>query len=117
MLRGENPTIYGDGEQSRDFIQVHDVVAGFLGAMDTQVTGETFNIGTGRATSVNSVLRELNRLLGTSFAGHHVPQVPGELRYSVADIAKARRILDFEPLHRFEHSLATVVEDIQRIPN
>lgn len=114
MLNGENPTVYGDGEQSRDFVQVQDVVRGFLKAMDTQVSGETFNIGTGVATSVNSVLRALNILLGTSFPGEHVPPVCGELRYSVADIDKARHKLGFEPIYQFESSIGTVVEEIQR---
>ena len=95
LLAGQNPIIYGDGEQSRDFVQVQDVVHGFLQAMDASVSGETFNIGTGVATSVNSVLRALNSLLGTSFPGKHVPAVSGELRYSVADIEKARRSLGF----------------------
>jgi len=91
MLNGENPRIFGDGGQSRDFIHVEDVARGFLNAMDASVSHETFNIGTGIPTSVNSVLRALNRHLGTSFPGEHVPQEPGELRYSVADISKARK--------------------------
>ncbi|MGB8472926.1 MAG: NAD-dependent epimerase/dehydratase family protein [Candidatus Acidiferrum sp.] len=115
LLNGENPTIYGDGEQSRDFVQVHDVVRGFLRAMDAPVTGETFNIGTGVATSVNSVLRTLNTLFGTSFPGEHVPPVSGELRYSVADIGKARHKLGFEPDHRFTTSIGSVVREIQSI--
>jgi UDP-glucose 4-epimerase len=113
ILKRENPTIFGDGEQSRDFVHVEDVVQGFLNAMDANVPGETFNIGTGVATSVNSVLRTLNSLLGTSFPGDHVEPASGELRYSVANVDKARRLLSFSPAHRFETSIATVLGEIQ----
>jgi UDP-glucose 4-epimerase len=114
MLNGENPTIFGDGQQSRDFVQVQDVVQGFIQAMDSQVTGETFNIGTGTSTSVNSVLKVLNTHLGTAFPGEYVPQAAGELRYSVADISKARRQLGFAPTHRFESSIGEVLEEMKK---
>jgi UDP-glucose 4-epimerase len=115
MLNGENPRIFGDGGQSRDFIHVEDVARGFLNAMDASVNHETFNIGTGIPTSVNSVLRALNRHLGTSFPGEHVPQEPGELRYSVADISKARKKLGFLPQHQLESSIGTVLREMQSV--
>jgi UDP-glucose 4-epimerase len=114
ILKGENPTIFGDGQQSRDFVQVQDVVQGFLQAMDSPVTGETFNIGSGISTSVNSVLNALNTHLGTSFPGEYVPPAVGELRYSLADISKARRQLGFAPTHRFESSIGEVLEEMKK---
>jgi UDP-glucose 4-epimerase len=112
LHNGENPTVFGDGEQCRDFVHVEDVVSGFVRAMNANISGETFNIGTGVPVSVNAVLRSLNRVMQTAYTGQHVNAVPGELRYSVADIRKARNVLGYEPVHRFDSSIETVVREI-----
>lgn len=112
LQQGQAPTIFGDGEQCRDFVHVADVVQGFIGAMEADVSGETFNIGTGVATSVNDVLRHLQRVLRTALPGQHVAAAPGELRYSIADIRKARRMLGYTPQYRFDTAIETVVHAI-----
>lgn len=112
LAAGERPTIFGDGEQRRDFVHVSDIVRGFLCALEAPVTGETFNIGTGVATSVNHVLAQLQKVLGTSLAPVYAPAVAGELRHSVADIAKARRLLGYEPQQVFASAVASVAEEI-----
>jgi UDP-glucose 4-epimerase len=112
LKAGLAPTLYGDGEQCRDFVHVDDVVQGFLGAMDHDVSGETFNIGSGKPRSVNSVLRALQNVMGTEIATMHAPAVPGELRNSVADITRARMRLHYEPRHEFESSLSEVVAQV-----
>ena len=100
MVQGERPTIYGDGEQRRDFVHVADVVQGFMKALfSDDVSGETFNIGTSVATSVNQIVDYLNTAMGTDFVGAYVESVPGELRYSIADISKARDMLGYLPQH------------------
>jgi nucleoside-diphosphate-sugar epimerase len=109
IRQNESPVIFGDGEQCRDFVHVEDVVAGFIAAMDAPVTGETFNIGSGVPRTVNWVLERINQVMGTSFPGRHVDPVPGELRNSIADIGKARRILAFEPRRMFDTSIVEVV--------
>ena len=108
----KNPTIFGDGKQCRDFVHVEDVVSGFVRAMDTPTFGETFNIGTGTPLSVNAVLQSLNRAMHTGYTGKHVEAVPGELRYSVADIRKAQKMLGYEPAHRFDSSIDVVVREV-----
>ena len=112
LLKGQTPTIYGDGEQCRDFVHVNDVVSGLLAAMDADVTGETFNIGTGIDTSVNSVLRHVNQAMKTDVEGRHEPAVLGELRFSVADIRKAAQTIGYQPAHRFDQSVDEVVTEI-----
>jgi UDP-glucose 4-epimerase len=109
LRRGEAPTVFGDGEQCRDFIHVADVVAGLIASMDADVRGETFNLGTGQSVSVNQVVAHLNRVLGTNLPPVYAPAVEGELRNSVADIAKARNLLGFTPRHRFDTAIAQVV--------
>ncbi len=112
LLKREQPQIYGDGRQCRDFVHVDDVVAGFVAAMDSDVTGEIFNIGTGTATTVNQVYDYIRKNLQNTVAAAHVPAVDGELRYSIADISRARQMIGYTPRHRFEQSIAEVVAEI-----
>jgi nucleoside-diphosphate-sugar epimerase len=112
MLKGEEPDIFGDGEQCRDFVHVQDVAGAFVQAMDAEVTGETFNVGTGIPVSVNSVFHSVRQAMGLSLAARYVPAVPGELRYSVADIGRAQKALGYEPTHSFDSSVGQVVEEI-----
>jgi UDP-glucose 4-epimerase len=115
--KGESPTIFGDGNQCRDFVHVKDVVAGFMRAMAAQVTGETFNIGTGVPISVNAVIRSLNKVMKRPLPGRHVEPARGELRYSVADISKARKMLGYEPAYEFDAALPDVVDEMLRFPS
>ena len=112
LRNGEAATVFGDGEQARDFVHVEDVVSAFVCAMEASVTGETCNIGTGRATTVNDVYKIVSSYMGVDRNPEHCPAVAGELRYSIADIAKARRILHYEPQHRFEASIGAVIDEI-----
>ena len=101
--RGESPTIFGDGGQTRDFISVRDIVRGLRLAMDAAGVGrgEAVNLGTGIGTSV----RDLAALLGcpTPIAA---AAREGEIRHSRADIARARERLDFEPRVTLRDGLA-----------
>ena len=112
LLAGKTPTIFGDGEQCRDFVHVADVVQACLRALDSDVTGETFNVGTGKATSVNRLFALVQDALEIPLAATHAAAVPGELRYSIADIGKARQLLGYAPQHSLERSLPEVVRAI-----
>jgi UDP-glucose 4-epimerase len=112
LQKGQVPTVFGDGDQCRDFVHVADVVQGCLRALDADVTGETINIGTGIATSVNRVVELVQATLGTAFTPAHALAVPGELRYSIADISKARALLGYAPKHALADSLPEVVRSI-----
>ena len=110
---GGQPVIYGDGNQCRDFVHVADVADAFVAALDSEVTGRTFNIGTGVAQSVNQVYENVRLALGSSTTPRYEPAVTGELRNSIADISAARDALGYEPRYRFETEIAQVVRDIR----
>ena len=98
MLRGERPTIYGDGGQSRDFIYVGDVVrANLAAAASAPAAGEALNIAGGVGTTVNGLLAAVNDVLGTAIEAVHAPPRPGDILHSTADISKARRLTGFAP--------------------
>lgn len=112
LAASETPVIFGDGLQARDFVHVQDIVRGFVCAMQAQVSGETFNIGTGRATTVNEVYRLVSSHMGSNVQPQRAAAVPGELRYSVADISKARRLLNYAPRHELASGIGPVVDEI-----
>jgi UDP-glucose 4-epimerase len=112
LKRGTAPTIFGGGTQCRDFVHVDDVVQGFVRAIDSDVSGETFNIGTGCATSVNQVFEMVQAALGLCVQAAHAPAADGELRYSIADIAKAGRLLGYAPQSLLAQTLPSVVRAI-----
>jgi nucleoside-diphosphate-sugar epimerase len=112
LRAGERPTIFGDGRQARDFIHVDDVVNGFLAALDSSVSGETLNIGTGIAHTVNEVFAVVAGVLQTSLSPVYAPGVPGELRYSIASIEKAQRVLGFSPSLMFEDAIPAVIAQV-----
>jgi nucleoside-diphosphate-sugar epimerase len=98
MLRGERPTIYGDGGQSRDFIFVGDVVRANLAAAAAAVAaGEAINVARGAGTTVNRLLDALNEVLGTKIAAVHTAPRPGDILHSTADISKAARLMGYAP--------------------
>lgn len=112
ILAGERSTIFGDGEQTRDFIHVDDVVEANLKACEAgdEASGQFFNIGGGRRVTVNELFSRIARLLGGEAAVDHGPERPGDARHSVADISKAARVLGFEPSLDLEAGLARTVD-------
>lgn len=97
LLKGEIPTIFGDGEQCRDFIYVKDISNATRLALESDVRGEVFNVGTGNATTVNQIATQLMARLAPGKQPAYAPAQPGELRNSIANINKARRLLGYEP--------------------
>jgi len=111
LLRGEDITIFGDGEQQRDFIHVSDIVGGTIGA--TGRAAGTFNLGTGRGTSLNQLAAlVLNRLAPGKTPRYGAAQ-PGELRFSVAKIEAARRAFGFAPARSVERNLDDVIDAVK----
>lgn len=105
LLAGETPLVFGDGEQTRDYIYVDDVVAGFLAAIDADAEG-AFNIGTGRETSVLELGRQLAAAHGSEFKPQMRPPRPGEVQRIAIDPARASRELGW----RAETGLAEGLE-------
>ena len=110
LMSGQRPLVFGDGEQCRDFVHVGDIVqANVLAMRHDDVDGEVFNVGTGRGTTVNQLAQMLCARLAPNLAPEHAPAHAGELRYSVADIAKARRMLGYDPAGKLERELDEVI--------
>jgi UDP-glucose 4-epimerase len=112
MLRGEQPTIYGDGEQSRDFTYIDNVVDANLLACKapSSVAGQVFNVATGRRVTLNETFRHLQSL--TSFTGEpkYGPEREGDIQHSLADISKAEKAFGYHPTVNFEEGLQRTVE-------
>jgi len=110
-LSGRQIQIFGDGEQSRDFIFVADAVDANLKAIEAPETanGEVFNIASGEKTSVNTLAREIGDLLGVSAQPHYADPRPGDILHSFADVKKARQTLGFETQVGFKSGLKKTV--------
>ncbi len=107
VLKGQAPVVYGDGEQSRDFIYVSDVVeSNLLAATIPEAAGQVINIGTGKKTTINRLLAELERLIERPIHPRHEAPRPGDVRESLADISLMRAILGYEPTISFAEGLA-----------
>ena len=107
LLRGEPITIFGDGEQQRDFIHVKDIVAGVM-ATPGREPG-VYNLGTGRGTSLNQLAGLVLAKLAPGQRPLYAPAQAGELRYSVADISAARSALGFAPARRLQQDMDEVI--------
>jgi nucleoside-diphosphate-sugar epimerase len=111
LLDGRAPTIYGDGEQTRDFTYVSDVVDGVLRACQApQASGEVINLATGGRISLNLLFETMGRLVGSKVKPVYAEERAGDVRDSQADITKARRLLGFEPRVSLEEGLRRTVE-------
>jgi len=111
LLAGKQPKIFGDGQQSRDFTYIANVVHGNLLAADAPgVAGRVFNLANGRQTSLLELLEVLNRLLETDVQPQHLPARVGDVRESLADITQSRKLLGYEPQIGFEEGLRLSID-------
>jgi nucleoside-diphosphate-sugar epimerase len=98
LLEGKLPAIHGDGEQTRDFVFISDVVRANLAAMATDCEpGEVFNVGTAHSISVNELLRTMAEIAGLEGDPEHLPSRSGDVRHSRASIDRIRAKLGYEP--------------------
>jgi UDP-glucose 4-epimerase len=105
-VRGELPIIFGDGEQYRDFVYVADVVqANLLAAYRDNIAGAVINVGTGSSVTVNSLWENISEFAGVEGEPERAEERPGDIRDSVADISRARELLDYEPHYSFKKGL------------
>jgi nucleoside-diphosphate-sugar epimerase len=106
LLADGQPVLFGDGEQSRDFIFIENVVQANLLACEAQnCAGRTFNVGTGGRYTLNGVLRLLEQISGKKIATKYKPSRAGDILHSQADIAEARKSLGYDPIINFEEGL------------
>ena len=114
MIAGEAPTIFGDGNQTRDYVFIDDTVHAFVQAMD-RGSGKVVNVGTGLETSVNHLYRLLSEITGFAGEPEHGPQPPGELRRMALDISSAPSAIAWKPWTHLEDGLAETVAYLKGI--
>jgi len=113
MLRGEQPTIFGDGEQSRDFNYIDNAVSANLlacTAPGSECAGRVFNIATGKRATLNETFELMKPLTGYAGAIKYGPERGGDIKHSLADITLAQKHLGYKPLVSFEEGLRRTVE-------
>lgn len=111
LLAGTPPTIYGDGEQTRDFTYVANVVDGVLRAVRAPAaSGHVINVATGSSISLNRLFHVIRELTGSRVDVQYAPPRSGDVKDSLADIGKARKLLDYSPSVSFEEGLKKTVD-------
>ena len=112
MLAGETPTIYGDGEQSRDFTFIQNAVHGNLLASEApaeRVSGKAFNVATGNRVSLNQTVEILRRATGYKGEVRYAAERSGDVKHSLADISRAKKCFGYEPLVDFREGIERTV--------
>jgi nucleoside-diphosphate-sugar epimerase len=111
VLEGRRPTMYGDGEQTRDFTYVANVVDGVLRACEApNAAGEVINVATGTRISLNDLLKTPNGLAGTAVEPIYAEPRAGDVRDSLADITKAQTLLGYRPIVALEEGLRRTLD-------
>jgi nucleoside-diphosphate-sugar epimerase len=113
MLRGEQPSIYGDGEQSRDFTYIDNAVEANLLACHapaSQTAGKVFNVATGRRVTLNETFQLLRGMTAYKGQPNYGPERGGDIKHSLADISQAEKYLGYKPKVDFEEGLRRTVE-------
>jgi UDP-glucose 4-epimerase len=111
LLRNTPPIIYGDGEQTRDFVYVQDIVEANMLALNTKdAVGETFNLGSGTSTSINKIAELLKGLTNKeNLRNIYSDPRPGDIRHGYADISKARKLLGYNPKFSIKEGLTELL--------
>lgn len=111
ILNDKPPTIYGDGEQTRDFTYIDNVVHGnMLAAKAPKLSGEVVNVACSESVTVNHTIELINNLLGKNVKPIYTDVRPGDVKHSLADITLARKIIGFEPVVKFDEGLRRAIE-------
>ena len=120
MLAGERPTIFGDGQQSRDFTYVDNAVQANLlacRAPAAEAAGRVFNVATATRIDLNEAFRMLAKITGYRGDPNYAPERTGDVKHSLADLSRAKRHLGYEPTVDFEEGLRRTVEWYQSQAN
>jgi nucleoside-diphosphate-sugar epimerase len=112
LLNGEPPTIYGDGQQSRDFTYISNVVDANLKAAESEsAVGQVINIANGQRVTINQVFEMVKKLTGrTNLQAQYAPTRTGDVRDSLADLSLARALLAYEPRVQLEEGLRSTID-------
>jgi len=115
ILQDRRPTVYGDGEQSRDFTYIDNVVeANLLAARTKETHGGVVNVACGEAVTVNAIIEAINDLLGKDIRPIYEPSRPGDVKHSLADITAARNLIGYNPVILFCEGLEKSIDWYRR---
>jgi UDP-glucose 4-epimerase len=113
-LAGAPPTIFGDGEQTRDFTFVSDAAEANLQAADAAAAGgEVVNVASGTRTSLNALWDHIREIVGTGIEARHAPERAGDVRDSLADLTRAEDLLGYRPAVALREGLRRTVESLR----
>ena len=111
ILKDQPPTVFGDGLQSRDFTYIDNVVeANLLAARAEHTAGQVVNIACGQAVTVNEVIALINELVGKNIMPIYTDPRPGDVKYSLADITLAEKLLGYKPAVSFKDGLRLAID-------
>ncbi len=111
ILEDRRPTVFGDGEQSRDFTFIENVVeANLLAAAAPETHGEVINCACGESVTVNAIIRRINELLGKKIEPEYAPPRAGDVRHSLADIRLAYDVIGYRPKVLFDQGLQIAID-------
>jgi UDP-glucose 4-epimerase len=110
ILKNEQPTIYGDGTQSRDFTYVDNVVeANLLAARAEKTGGEVVNIACGQVVTINEIIDMINIITRKNIKPRYAPSRPGDVKHSLADITLAGKLIGYKPVVKFREGLEKAI--------
>ncbi len=111
ILKDQSPTVYGDGEQSRDFSYIDNVVeANLLAGRAPKTEGQVVNIACGEQITINAVIGLINQLLGKDVKTNYAPQRAGDVKHSLADITLAEKVIGYKPVTDFRTGLEKAIQ-------
>jgi len=113
LIRGERPVIFGDGANTRDFVYIDDVVNSFIAISNKKVTG-TFNIGSGKETSIRELLELVEKVMGKAIDPVFKEARKNDVKRSVADVSKAKEVLNWSPKVKLEDGIKKTIEYYKR---
>jgi len=114
LLANQSLSIFGDGEQKRDFVYVGDIAEAASRVLESEAAGQIMNVGTGKPTSVNQIANLLIKKIRPEVKPDYQEAHPGELRYSIADPSLLEKITSFKPQTRLEDKIDEVIEEIKK---
>jgi UDP-glucose 4-epimerase len=115
MLKDKQPIIFGDGNQSRDFTYIDNVVAGTIACLTApKINRLTFNIASSNPITVLDLVKSLNRILHKNIKPIFTPRRKGDILHSYADITLARKYLDYRTIVPFEQGLVKTIEYLRK---
>jgi UDP-glucose 4-epimerase len=110
-LKDKRPTVYGDGQQSRDFTYVDNVVeANLLAARAKETKGQVVNIACGKRVTINATIELINELLGKDIKPTYAAPRPGDVKHSLADIRLAKKVISYKPVVDFRAGLQKAIQ-------